>query len=77
MTEYIIIVALIAIAAIGIFGKFGDVVSNQMAATTQELSGNDGTTQVNSADAAATAAAIIQIDREIGLNDYTDNGADD
>lgn len=78
MTEYIIIVALIAIAAIGIFGKFGDVVSNQMAATTQELAGTDGSQEVATADAAATAASIIQQQRpEIGLNDYTDNGADD
>lgn len=78
MTEYIIIVALIAIAAIGIFGKFGDVVSNQMASTTQELAGQDGQQEITTAQAAATAAGLIQTQRpEISLNNYTDNGAND
>jgi len=39
MTEYIIIVALIAIAAIGVYTVFGDTVTDQMGAMTQELSG--------------------------------------
>ena len=43
MTEYIIIVALIAIAAIGVFRLFGDTARNQVAGMAQELSGNDGT----------------------------------
>ena len=77
MTEYIIIVALIGIAGIGIYGKYGDVVSNQMTGVSQELAGTDGTLNVTTADAAAGAASIIQNGREIGLNDYTDNGADD
>lgn len=42
MTEYIIIVALIAIAAIGVFSMFGDVVKNQTAAMAKELSGTSG-----------------------------------
>lgn len=77
MTEYIIIVALIAIAAIGIFGKFGDVVSNQMAASANELAGTNGDTEQQAATDAAQAARDTQNGREIGLNDYTDNGADD
>ena len=40
MTEYIIIVALIAIAAIAIYGIFGDTVRQQMGAMTQELGGD-------------------------------------
>ena len=43
MTEYIIIVALIAIAAIGVYSLFGDTVTDQMGAMTQELSGGTGT----------------------------------
>lgn len=42
MTEYIIIVALIAIAAIGIYTLFGDVIRDQMGAMTQELAGGQG-----------------------------------
>lgn len=42
MTEYIIVVALIAIAAIGIFASFGDTVKNQAAAMARELAGESG-----------------------------------
>ena len=41
MTEYIIIVALIAIAAIAVYGFFGDTIRGQMGAMTQELAGHD------------------------------------
>jgi type IV pilus assembly protein PilA len=53
MTEYIIIVALIAIAAIAVYQYFGQTVRNQTAAIAQELAGGDGTT---ARDAAGTAA---------------------
>jgi type IV pilus assembly protein PilA len=56
MTEYIIIVALIAIAAIAVYQLFGNTVRNQTAAIAQELAGNDGTTARTAAGAAATAA---------------------
>lgn len=49
MTEYIIIVALIAIAAIGVFTAFGNTAKNQVGAMALELSGQDGTQQVNAA----------------------------
>ena len=39
MTEYIIIVALIAIAAIAIYGFFGDTIRGQMGIMTAELAG--------------------------------------
>lgn len=42
MTEYIIIVALIAIAAIGIYSLFGDTIRDQMGAMTDELAGGEG-----------------------------------
>jgi pilus assembly protein Flp/PilA len=41
MTEYIIIVALIAIAAIGVITLFGDNVRQLFAASAQALAGND------------------------------------
>lgn len=40
MMEYIIIVALIAIAAIGTYSVFGQTVRNQSAGLAKELSGN-------------------------------------
>ncbi len=43
MTEYIIIVALIAIAAIGIYSVFGDTITDQMGNMTAELSGGTAT----------------------------------
>jgi len=44
MTEYIIIVALIAIAAIPVYSIFGDVLRSQVGGMAQELAGKEGTT---------------------------------
>jgi len=76
MTEYIIIVALIAIAAIGIFGKFGDVVGNQMAASANELAGKSGDTLVANAGAQAVKATTAAA-QENGLSNYSKNGSKD
>ncbi|PIP79130.1 MAG: pilus assembly protein [Gammaproteobacteria bacterium CG22_combo_CG10-13_8_21_14_all_40_8] len=54
MTEYIIIVALIAIAAIAAFTMFGDVVRGQVGTMASELGGN---TASNSSKVVATQAA--------------------
>jgi Flp pilus assembly pilin Flp len=58
MMEYIIIVALIAIAAIGIYSAFGKTARNQTAGIALELSGNkaDTTKAQTSANAAAGRA---------------------
>ena len=42
MTEYIIVVALVAVAAIAVYQYFGQVVRAQVAAMAHELSGEDG-----------------------------------
>lgn len=55
MTEYIIIVALIAIAAIAIYGFFGDTIRGQMGIMTQELAGDEG--QRGAVDEASGQAA--------------------
>jgi type IV pilus assembly protein PilA len=57
MTEYIIIVALIAVAAIAVYQLFGQVIRSQTAAMAKELSGEDGTQQSRSAQKAAKQAA--------------------
>jgi len=54
MTEYIIIVALIAIAAIAAYGFFGDTLRNQVGSMSQELAGGEGDT--STAQAAADKA---------------------
>lgn len=57
MTEYIIIVALIAIAAIAVYSFFGDTLRSQTGAITKELSGQSGADQTAAAQDAASAAA--------------------
>ncbi|PVZ68205.1 Flp family type IVb pilin [Pelagibaculum spongiae] len=72
MTEYIIIVALIAVAAIGVYRLFGDTVRGQTAAMAMELGGQDGTA---AQAAAATAAGQADTDGQTqrNLNDFTGN----
>ncbi len=70
MTEYIIIVALIAIAAIAVYGFFGDTIRGQMGAMTQELSGQDGSTTLQKASDAGTKAAGTASSSK-KLSDYT------
>jgi Flp pilus assembly pilin Flp len=67
MTEYIIIVALIAIAAIAVYSIFGDVVREQVGGMAQELSGTDSTQ-----DAGAAAGNVDSVAKEAGLGDYTE-----
>jgi Tfp pilus assembly protein PilV len=57
MTEYIIVVALIAVAAIAVYQLFGQVVRSQTAAMARELAGEDGSTQSKAASTAASTAA--------------------
>jgi len=78
MTEYIIIVALIAIAAIGAFAYFGKTVRNQTAAVTESLVG-DETSAKTAAGTAQTAAGDAKTDAEKnkGLKNFTEgSGAD-
>lgn len=56
MTEYIIIVALIAIAAIGSFKYFGQTARSQAAAAAQELAGEDGSAMNTAAGTASGKA---------------------
>ena len=56
MTEYIIIVALIAIAAIAAFTYFGGTVRDQTTAMTQELAGQSGKDAIGEAGKKADSA---------------------
>lgn len=66
MTEYIIIVALIAIAAITVYNIFGDTVRGQVGDMAAELGGG---TAVD-AGAAGAAAANTEATADYGLSDF-------
>lgn len=55
MMEYVIIVALIAVAAIGIYSAFGQTVRVQTAGMAEEVSGKKA--QIDKAQEAANASA--------------------
>lgn len=71
MTEYIIIVALIAVAAIAVYQLFGQVVRSQTAAMARELAGEDGGTESRAAQDAASRAATQTSSRS--LKSFTGN----
>jgi Flp pilus assembly pilin Flp len=56
MTEYIIITALIAISAIGVFTYFGHAVRAQVGGMAHELTGANAQNDISNAKKAATAA---------------------
>lgn len=56
MTEYIIIVALIAVAAIGVFRFYGNTARSQVAVAASELGGQNSATSRASATTNANAA---------------------
>lgn len=58
MTEYIIIIALIAIAAIGAFTFFGDGLKSTVGVVTEELTGTDSAAvQVDASTSEASATS--------------------
>ncbi len=69
MTEYIIIVALIAIAAIGVYTAFGKTVRGQMAVTAQALAGN-GAGDARAESNAGGEDATVQAQRGVQLDNY-------
>ena len=71
MTEYIIIVALVAVAAIAVYQLFGQVVRSQTAAMARELAGEDGTAQSQAAQAASEVAAGQTVGKS--LKSFTGN----
>lgn len=75
MTEYIIIVALIAVAAIATYQYFGQTVRNQTAAIANEIAGNDGTAAKTAAQTSATSGATKANSKET-LDSYTNNIAE-
>jgi type IV pilus assembly protein PilA len=62
MTEYIVIVALIAVAAIAIYQLFGATIRNQTAGMAMEVAGKDGSAAITQAGTAATKATTAAKD---------------
>ncbi len=71
MTEYIIIVALIAVAAIGVYSFFGKTVRNQVSALATEISGTDSVNQIKAAKSAAETATTTA-DQDYNLGNYNE-----
>jgi len=69
MTEYIIIVALIAIAAIGVFTFFGGTVRSQAAGIAKELSGQSAQQSIDRAGNQANSAQS-EADKTKGMDAY-------
>lgn len=69
MTEYVIVVALVAVAAIGVYTLFGQTLRNQTAGLAMELSGQDAAGSIANARGNASGAAAGANQRK-GLDTY-------
>ncbi|MFA7665491.1 MAG: pilus assembly protein [Burkholderiaceae bacterium] len=69
MTEYIVVVALIAVAAIGIYTLFGQTLRNQTAGLALEMSGQDAGAAIGNAQNNANTASN-NADQRKGLDNY-------
>jgi type IV pilus assembly protein PilA len=74
MTEYIIIVALIALAAIGVYSAFGGVVRGQTAVMSRQLAG-EATADARTATTTHSTNAVSQSQAGASLQNYQDRGA--
>ncbi|VCU71514.1 hypothetical protein PIGHUM_03599 [Pigmentiphaga humi] len=73
MVEYVVIVALVAVAAIAVYQLFGQVVRSQTAAMARELAGEDGSAESRAAQTAAKSARSQASARS--LKSFTGNAA--
>ena len=73
MTEYIIIVALIAVAAIAVYQFFGQTIRSQTSAIANEVAGKSGATAMTAAGTAATGSNGEQAKK--GLSNYADGAS--
>ncbi|MBE3674068.1 Flp family type IVb pilin [Pseudoalteromonas distincta] len=73
MTEYIIIVALIAVSAIGVYSFFGKTIRNQVSAIASEVSGQDSADKIQAAKDSADDAAD-NADKDYNLGNFDEGG---
>jgi Flp pilus assembly pilin Flp len=69
MTEYIIIVALIAVAAIGVYSLLGKTVRNQVSGIAHEVSGQSSSQQLNQARSSARRSGTVAR-QDVNLGNY-------
>jgi len=74
MTEYIVIVALIAVAAIAAYQFFGQTVRSQMGGIAKEVAGQNASGQITAAQAGATGAAAEGTTKK-GLSAYENDAS--
>lgn len=74
MTEYIVIVALIAVAAIAVYQFFGQTIRSQMAGIAKEVSGVSASAEISAAQGSATDAATEGTTKK-GLSAYTNDNS--
>src|ERR1700674_5613488 len=77
MTEYIIIVALVAIAAIGVYSAFGHTLEYQVAQITNGVAGSISGASANKT-LVGTEADVASADagKPVGMDNYGQNVAD-
>lgn len=73
MVEYVVVVALVAVAAIAVYQLFGQVIRAQTAAMAREIAGEDGSEQSRMAQSAAESAASQAAAKS--LKSFTGNAA--
>lgn len=72
MMEYVIIVAMIAVAAIGVYAMFGQTLRNQTAGLANEVAGVASQDQIDAAGTTAgTAATRANVAK--GMSNYDDD----
>ena len=75
MTEYIIIVALIAVAAIGVYSIFGKTVRHQMAGVTNELAGQSAKVDISAAKVEGQNASTTST-KKTSLGNYNETATE-
>lgn len=75
MTEYLVILGLIAVSAIAVFSFFGQTLRNQVAGMAQEVGGKTGAAEVSKAQGASSKASA-NADVNYNMSTYTKGGAD-
>jgi Flp pilus assembly pilin Flp len=71
MMEYVIIVAMIAVAAIGVYSVFGQTIRNQTAGLANEVAGVESQDQIDNAGTTAGTAAT-RANTTKGMGNYDD-----
>jgi Flp pilus assembly pilin Flp len=74
MTEYIVIVALIAVAAIAVYQFFGQTIRSQTSGIAQEVAGLSATAAIANAKTSADAA-VTEGTTKKGLAAYTNDNS--